>query len=54
MLFGLLIINFDVLLFIYDIFMRLNLIVYGGKVVVVFGLYGWSGEVVLNIENCLK
>lgn len=37
--------------FIWDILILLNLVFYGGKVVLVFGLYGWSGE---GIENVME
>lgn len=53
-LFGSPTINSDALLPIYEILIRLNPIVHGGKVAAAFGSYGWSGEAVSNIEARLK
>ena len=39
---------------IYDVLGRLNQIVHQGKVMGVFGSYGWSGEGVTNVEERLK
>ncbi|ADL42418.1 flavodoxin/nitric oxide synthase [Caldicellulosiruptor obsidiansis OB47] len=53
-LFGSPTINSDALPPIYEILIRLNPIVHGGKVAAAFGSYGWSGEAVPNIESRLK
>ncbi|WP_271629758.1 FprA family A-type flavoprotein [Caldicellulosiruptor sp. DIB 104C] len=53
-LFGSPTINSDALLPIYEILIRLNPIVHGGKIAAAFGSYGWSGEAVSNIETRLK
>ena len=53
-LFGSPTINSDALLPIYEILIRLNPIVHGGKIAGAFGSYGWSGEAVSNIETRLK
>ncbi|WAM30536.1 FprA family A-type flavoprotein [Caldicellulosiruptor naganoensis] len=53
-LFGSPTINSDALLPIYEILIRLNPIVHGGKIAAAFGSYGWSGEAVPNIETRLK
>jgi len=53
-LFGSPTINSDALLPIYEILIRLNPIVHGGKIAAAFGTYGWSGEAVSNIEARLK
>jgi flavorubredoxin/NADPH-dependent 2,4-dienoyl-CoA reductase/sulfur reductase-like enzyme/rubredoxin len=47
-------INGDALEPIWDILIKLNPIVHGGKVASAFGSYGWSGEAVPNIEDRLK
>lgn len=53
-LFGSPTINSDAILPIYEILIRLNPIIHGGKVAGAFGSYGWSGEAVTNIESRLK